>query len=157
MKCDAVYLDWMEVEWIKELNSLAPNGYNLNTGGNKNKHTSDETKKKQSEAQKGKHVGELNQMYGKHHTEEAIKKISEAGRRPCSEETKKKITESNLGKSRSEETKQKISKSKKGKTTWMKGKHHTEEANKKNSEAHKGKPWTEARRRASEAQKGKNL
>lgn len=34
---------------------------------------------------------------GKHHTEKAKKKISEAGRRPCSEETKKKISRANKG------------------------------------------------------------
>lgn len=36
-------------------------------------------------------------MLGKHHTEEAKRKISEAGRRPCSEQTKIKIGLSNKG------------------------------------------------------------
>lgn len=36
-------------------------------------------------------------MLGKHHTPEAIEKIREAGRRPCSEETKQKISKANLG------------------------------------------------------------
>jgi hypothetical protein len=34
---------------------------------------------------------------GKHHTEKAKKKISEAGRRSCSEETKRKIGRANKG------------------------------------------------------------
>lgn len=37
-------------------------------------------------------------MLGRHHTEEAKKKISEAGKRSCSEETKKRISKANLGK-----------------------------------------------------------
>ena len=36
-------------------------------------------------------------MLGKHHTEEAKKKISDAGKRPCSEETKRKIGLANKG------------------------------------------------------------
>lgn len=36
-------------------------------------------------------------MLGKHHTEEAKKKISDAGKRPCSEETKRKIGLANRG------------------------------------------------------------
>ena len=36
-------------------------------------------------------------MLGKHHTPEAIEKIRAAGRRPCSDETKQKISKANLG------------------------------------------------------------
>lgn len=36
-------------------------------------------------------------MLGRHHTEEAKKKISDAGKRPCSEETKRKIGLANKG------------------------------------------------------------
>jgi group I intron endonuclease len=46
-------LDYFEVELIKRLNSLSPSGYNLTTGGNKNKHYSEETKKKLSELNSG--------------------------------------------------------------------------------------------------------
>ena len=57
---------------------------------------SEETKKKMSEANKGKHL---------------------------SEETKLKISEANKGKKRSEETRKKISEAKKGKNIWIKGRH----------------------------------
>ena len=53
MSCPEEYLDWMEQEWIKMLNCIKPKGYNLNSGGNKNKHHSEETKKKISEKHKG--------------------------------------------------------------------------------------------------------
>jgi len=39
-------LDERETFWIKELNSLAPNGYNLTSGGNTNKEYSEELKDK---------------------------------------------------------------------------------------------------------------
>ena len=93
MTCKEEHLDWMEVEWIKELNSLAPNGYNLDTGGNKNKHASDETREKISKSKLGNHVnkgipkseehkkklsevkkGKTSSFKGKHHTEEANEK-----------------------------------------------------------------------------------
>ena len=76
-----------------------------------------------SEANKGKNTGEDNPMYGKHHTKEAKKKLSESHKgkptwskgKKLSEETKKKLSESHKGKKISEETKNKISKAYKGK------------------------------------------
>ena len=41
------------------------------------KHHTEETKKKISESRKGKHSGEEHHFYGKHHTEEELKKMSE--------------------------------------------------------------------------------
>ena len=71
------------------------------------------------------------------------------------EETKRKISESNKGKIVSEETRRKISEAKKGKKFkkpkknvlrgdkhWNFGKHHSPETRRKISEAHKGKPGT---------------
>jgi group I intron endonuclease len=54
MTCSEEYLDWMEREWIKEMNSLVPNGYNIESGGNKHKRLSMETRMKMSIARKGK-------------------------------------------------------------------------------------------------------
>ena len=51
-----------------------------------------------------------------------------------SEDTKKKLSEANIGKSRSEETKKKISESKRGEKHPMFGKEHSEETKKKMSE-----------------------
>ena len=45
---------------------------------NKGKHPSKETRKKISEAKKGKHTGSDNPFYGKRHSEETRRKISEA-------------------------------------------------------------------------------
>lgn len=85
-----------------------------------------------------------------------------------SEETKKKISDSqkgeknhmfgkkgknnpNYGRTHSEETKKKISDAKKGKNNPMFGKTHTEEAKKKISKAHKGKTHSEeAKKKMSE-------
>jgi group I intron endonuclease len=56
-----------------------------------------------------------------------------------SEETKRKISESNIGKRHTQESKEKMSKAKKGMVSSFKGKKHTEEAKMKNSESHKGR------------------
>ena len=77
------------------------------------KSLSEETRKKMSEANKGK----PSWMKGKHLSAESCKKISEA----------------NKGKHRSAETRKKLSEVRKGK-------HHSEETRKKMSEANKGKP-----------------
>lgn len=70
--------------------------------------------------------GENNPFYGKHHSEEAKKKMSEARKNKkfghCSEETKRKIAEGNKGKHFSEERKKNIAESLKGHTPWNKGK-----------------------------------
>lgn len=70
----------------------------MESGGNSNYHLSDETKQKISEHRKGKCVGEDNPFYGKTHTEEVRKKISETqlGRKH-SNETKNKMSESHIG------------------------------------------------------------
>ena len=81
--------------------------HSLHNSGSGNPMRNEESRKKDSEA----HKGEKNPMYGKHHTEEARKKISEG----------------NKGKKYSEEAKKKISDAKKGKP----GKPHSEEAKKK--------------------------
>lgn len=67
-ECDDKELDYWEKYFIKELNTKAPYGYNLTEGGGgKSGYTlSEETRKKMSEAQKGKH-----------HSEETRKKIGE--------------------------------------------------------------------------------
>ena len=77
---------------------------------------SEETRKKMSEARKGKYTGENNPMYGKHPSEETLKKMSEAQKgKKMSEEARKKMSEAK--KNMSEETKNKIGAAKKG-TRW---------------------------------------
>ena len=90
-------------------------------------------------------LGENNHFFGKHHSDESKKRISEA----------KKINQSKpwLGKKRSEETKEKISRSLLGRV----GKKHTEESRLKLSLAHTGKkqnpPSDETRKKLSESMK----
>lgn len=84
--CDDAVLSEREVYWIKELNSKSPNGYNTTIGGEKlfgknnpfyGKTHSLESKKKISD--RGKLlVGDKNPFYGKTHSTETKNKIREA-------------------------------------------------------------------------------
>ena len=97
----------MEIKLIKEYKTQDSNfGYNVQPGGqlgNDGVVFSEESKKKMSEAHKGKKL-----------TDEHKKKISEGckGHNPCvhSEETKEKLSRINTGKTLSDDTKNKISK-----------------------------------------------
>lgn len=97
-----------EIFWINELNTFTPNGYNATQGGDGllGYHHTDDAKRSMSEKRKGKlnhnfgkvwglsksghtfeskakialaNAGEKNGMFGKTHSEEARKKIAEAG------------------------------------------------------------------------------
>jgi group I intron endonuclease len=70
-------LNALEIEMIQKYNSLAPNGYNLRTGGVGGK-ISEETRIRMRKAQLGKHLGEKNNFYGKIHTKESLIKMSNA-------------------------------------------------------------------------------
>lgn len=90
--------------FIKGYNSNGKDGYNLESGG-LNKKVSEETKKKMSESQKGRH-----------HSEETRKKISQTHKGlKASEESKKKMSESRKGGIISDEQRRKISEANKGK------------------------------------------
>ena len=86
---------------------------------------------------------EHNPMYGKKHSDESKKKMSEAKKgKKLSEETRNKMSEAHKGKHA-------------GENNSMYGKHHTEESKKKMSEAKKGKHHSEeTKKRLSEAKKG---
>ena len=111
-------LDECEKYFIFTNNTLYPNGYNLQEGGGGGV-PSEESRRKMSEAQKGrifseehkKKIGEANKR--RHLSEETRRKIGEAhkGRKmkPFSEEHKKKIGEAKKGIHCSEETRRKIS------------------------------------------------
>ena len=78
----------LEQSLIKLYKSRGPS-YNIGLGGEGAESFSDETKEKLKQYAPW--------IKGKHHTEKAKKKISEAGRRPCSEETKRKIGRADKG------------------------------------------------------------
>ena len=123
--CSEDELDDVEIKYI-ELYDAVNNGYNIEPGGNKNKHLAEETRKKIGDANRGRvfseevrrkmsesRIGENNGMYGKRHSDEARKKISDARKgkpgRPCTEYQKERAREANLGKEVSQETRDKIS------------------------------------------------
>ena len=123
--------------------------------GSKGRTLSEETRRKLSEANKGKN----NPFYGKTpwnkgkkgiytHTHETKQKMSEAAKKrenqPMkgkhhSEETRRKMSEAAKHRTFSEETKRKISESNKGEKNPMYGKHHYEETRRKISESLKRK------------------
>lgn len=96
-------LDEKERHWIRFYNSLIPNGYNLESGGTKNKEICEATREKLRES----HKGEKAPWYGKHLTEDAKRKLSQAHIGKC------KYWK---GKKRSQETIEKMSRNRKGKT-----------------------------------------
>ena len=110
--CNNEELDKLEIHYMNEFNSIVPNGYNLREGGNSGRHN-EETKKKISEALKGR-TDIFRHQLGK----------------PITEETKKKISDALKGRTdiiRNHNHCRAI------------GTHHTEKAKKKMSESHKKK------------------
>ena len=133
---------------IKKLDTMnSDNGYNVEPGGSNNRTMSESTRNKLRELRIGKKnpmygvrlTKEKNGMYGKHHSDETKKKISNAirGEKHC-----------NYGKKMSAEQKEKISKSKLGKYTGADnpfyGKRHTEETRRKIGDANLGSNSTNA-------------
>lgn len=91
-------------------------GYNLESGGNKNKKMSEESNQKRSLTLKGR----PGTMKGRHH----------------SEETREKISRIHKGRKHSEEHNKNVANALKGHPGGMKGKHHSRETKEKLSEAH---------------------
>jgi len=130
-------LDWNERFYIFYYSSCGKFGYNSDTGGSNGKQFATYVKKKISDA----HIGRVYST-GWHHTEEAKKKISAAGKgRHLSEEAIKRAIAHRpdmsgknspmFGKHHSKETKQKLSATKVGDRNPMFGKHPGEETMKK--------------------------
>jgi group I intron endonuclease len=70
-------LDELEIQEIAQRGTLAPNGYNNETGGNKNKVLHEDTKELMSSVRSG----ERHAMFGKHHQDESKELLREANRK----------------------------------------------------------------------------
>ena len=143
-------LDAREIYWIKQMNTLTPNGYNLNGGGNGKGGVSQETREKLRESMIGKFDGEKNPFFGRHHTDETRKRMSE------NHWDMRGANNPNYGKTFSPETKLKLSQSKSGENHPCYGKHLSEETKQKIGAANRGKHLSaETIIKISEAKKGK--
>lgn len=149
-----------EKYWIKERNTIKPNGYNLTGGGdggntyllltekekkkfrencsknNKGKTRSEETRTKISESHKG-HSWTKGILKSNSH-KESLKTAWKKRRieKPMSNETKEKLSNAMKGRVFSEETLEKIRK------IWV-GRHHSEESKEKNRQKHLGKKYSD--------------
>jgi group I intron endonuclease len=130
-----------EQYWINHLDSYRK-GYNCSptAGSPLGVKRSDELKKKLSIIHIGLQSGENHPMFGKNHSEESKRKISESlvGRKQNPEISKKR-NENNRGKKRSDDFKKSVSERMKGKPSPRKGKKLTDEHIRKLSEAAKNR------------------
>jgi group I intron endonuclease len=126
-------LNYVERFWIKTINTLCPNGYNIEEGGSDKGVVAESTKQKLREFNVGKIIskevkdkisnslkGKNNPFYGKKHSKETLLKISlsssaRKGRYKTSDKTKQILSELHsgnknpfFGKKHSEETKFKM-------------------------------------------------
>lgn len=122
---DPLTLGFMENYYITKYNTLAPNGYNLNTGGGKSFIVSEETRIKMSESAK-KVPNEIRRQNALGNTNRRGKKASD--------ETKQKLSIAHTGKIFTDKHKQNISNSGKG----LKRKPFSEETKRKMSLAQQG-------------------
>ena len=146
------FLPDLEIAYIKRFNTVRPNGFNLTSGGEVAKKVSDETRKKISEAQKGKKShhygkkGEKSYNYGRKHTAETRRKMSKAHKgekhhfygKKHTPESLRKMSEAQKGKKLSDETRKKMSIVRTGKTAHNKGKKLSDETRRKISEGMAG-------------------
>lgn len=123
-------LDEREIFWIKELNSLYPNGYNMSQGGQSYR-TPEELQEYSDRVRGDKNpmygmFGEKNPFYGKKHSQETKDRIGMLARNRVVKES----TKINIGKA--------VKKRHAEVGHPMLGRNHTEEAKRKISEASKG-------------------
>ena len=144
----------LEQYYIKEYNTKAPNGYNLTDGGDGifGWEVTEEYRQECSERVKHLHKEKKVGMYGKKHSDETKRKMSEASKgkskpwligRKLSPETIERLRQINLGRVSSEETRKKISENHhdvNGKNNPMYGKKHSPETIEKLKQKAKNRP-----------------
>lgn len=131
-------LDYMERVYVDQTWVDRSDTYNLNLGGDCQRH-SEQTRKKISLAQKGKKKKYPSPIKGKRFSEDHIRKLKAARKRwKLSDESRRKISKTLQGHSVSEESRRKMSEKKKGVK-------HSDEWKKKQSEAIK--LWWSKRKR----------
>lgn len=121
--CTEEALDEKEIEYILLYDTMNRDyGYNLESGGSSNKHMSEESKKKMSEAKQGMYDGNKNPMYGVHikHSEEWKKEQSERVSGKNNPMYGKKVEHT-------EEARQKLSERMRGEKNPFYNKQHTEQ------------------------------
>lgn len=129
-ECSRELLNERECFWIKQLNTVAPNGYNLNSGGKHPLFISDETRKKQSIAQRGK-VQSQETIEKRRKSTTGLKRTTE---------TKTKMSLAQKGKTLTTEHRKNLSNAHKGKPSSNKGIAMSDETKKKVSKAKQGVP-----------------
>jgi len=106
---DREQLDIRESYWITELNTLAPKGYNLKTGGSRGK-PSEDTRKRQAFAHKGRKLPESVRKRMSESQQERRRQEALVGAGPTfSDESKHKMRIAKLGSKQSELTRKKRS------------------------------------------------
>jgi len=127
-------LDELEIFWVKELNTITPNGYNIAHGGEGGDTMSNNPNKKEIFEKHSKWMKNNPNNPWRNKSEETKKKISSS----LKEKYRNKENHPSFGKQLSQETKKKIGDANKGKK-------RTEEQRKRISEANMGKPgyWKE--------------
>ena len=155
---DREELNLLEIQYIACEKSIGKCEYNIGKGGEGNSfyYMSDENKRKIYDKVRRSNIGRVAWNKGKHHTEESKKRMSDSQKRrpPMNEETKKKISKSNKGKSKNltDDMRKYLSSIRKGSKL-----KHTDEWNKRIGEANIGRKQSdECKKKISEKNKGKN-
>ena len=139
------FLPDLEVAYIANYNTVAPHGYNLDSGGS-HAIPSESTRRRMSENRKG----EKNPNFGKTHSEETKRKMSESWKfrkgKPHTAETRRRMSENrkgeknpNFGKTFPESTRRKMSESRRGEKNPNFGKTLPESTRRKISKKMRGK------------------